>query len=134
MLISVYVSELSFLMHTVLVIIINILHPCFLYCVLNVCLLVISAILEAMFEGKLHMTMLRIDQVPEHFHELFIISGYRSPRSSATQCLVSMFQPTNETLNFWTHFIPGVYFCWVLWGMSYEVSFFSILHHVIQLS
>lgn len=55
------------------------------------------------------------DQVPEHFRESFIFSGYRSPRSSISQCVLSIFQLTNETLNIWTHLIPAVYFgCTVL--------------------
>ncbi|TRY55689.1 hypothetical protein DNTS_010271 [Danionella cerebrum] len=47
-----------------------------------------------------------IHQVPRAFHEDGIISGYRHPRSSATDCVWSLFQLTNETLNVWTHFLP----------------------------
>ena len=57
-------------------------------------------------------------QMPAHFRELFIHSGYRSPRSSPRQCITSVFEATNETLNFWTHFLPALYFWWrtiVLW-------------------
>lgn len=43
------------------------------------------------------------------FHEDSIISGYRHPRSSATDCVLSLFQLTNETLNVWTHFLPTWY-------------------------
>uniref|UniRef100_A0A667ZER1 Progestin and adipoQ receptor family member Va n=1 Tax=Myripristis murdjan TaxID=586833 RepID=A0A667ZER1_9TELE len=48
------------------------------------------------------------------FHEDSIISGYRHPRSSATDCILSLFQLTNETLNIWTHFLPTWYFLWKL--------------------
>lgn len=60
--------------------------------------------------SKLYMS----DQVPEHFQESFILSGYRSPCSTASQCVFSVFQLTNETLNIWTHLIPAVYFGWNL--------------------
>ncbi|TNM90835.1 hypothetical protein fugu_003124 [Takifugu bimaculatus] len=55
-----------------------------------------------------------INQVPTVFHEDGIISGYRHPRSSATDCIWSLFQLTNETLNIWTHFLPTWYFLWKL--------------------
>lgn len=55
-----------------------------------------------------------IHQVPKVFHEDGIISGYRHPRSSATDCILSLFQLTNETLNIWTHFLPTWYFLWKL--------------------
>ncbi|XP_036400164.1 membrane progestin receptor gamma-A-like [Megalops cyprinoides] len=55
-----------------------------------------------------------INQVPKVFHEDSIISGYRHPCSSATDCLLSLFQLTNETLNIWTHFLPTWYFLWKL--------------------
>ncbi|XP_056317628.1 membrane progestin receptor gamma-B isoform X2 [Danio aesculapii] len=55
-----------------------------------------------------------VHQVPKAFHEDGIISGYRHPRSSATECVWSLFQLTNETLNVWTHFLPTWYFLWKL--------------------
>ncbi|KAJ8248700.1 hypothetical protein GJAV_G00226790 [Gymnothorax javanicus] len=55
-----------------------------------------------------------INQVPRVFHEDGIISGYRHPRSSATDCVLSLFQLTNETLNIWTHFLPTWYFLYKL--------------------
>uniref|UniRef100_A0A673MZ57 Progestin and adipoQ receptor family member Va n=1 Tax=Sinocyclocheilus rhinocerous TaxID=307959 RepID=A0A673MZ57_9TELE len=39
------------------------------------------------------------------------ISGYRHPCSSAKDCVLSLFQLTNETLNIWTHFL---FFLWKL--------------------
>lgn len=55
-----------------------------------------------------------INQVPKVFHEDGIISGYRHPCSSATDCVLSLFQLTNETLNIWTHFLPTWYFLYKL--------------------
>lgn len=63
------------------------------------------------------------DQVPEHFHESFIVKGYRSPKSSPFQCLLSVFDATNETLNFWTHFLPSWYFMWILKDLSHTIDF-----------
>ncbi|KAF7688015.1 membrane progestin receptor gamma-B isoform X1 [Silurus meridionalis] len=55
-----------------------------------------------------------VHQVPKAFQEDSIISGYRHPRSSATDCILSLFQLTNETLNVWTHFLPTWYFLYTL--------------------
>ncbi|XP_019722941.1 membrane progestin receptor gamma-B isoform X1 [Hippocampus comes] len=55
-----------------------------------------------------------INQVPKVFHEHSIISGYRYHHSSATDCILSLFQLTNETINIWTHFLPTWYFLWKL--------------------
>lgn len=40
------------------------------------------------------------------YQEQGILFGYRPPSSSAADCLLSVFQMTNETLNIWTHFVP----------------------------
>ncbi|XP_073918134.1 membrane progestin receptor gamma isoform X2 [Castor canadensis] len=53
-----------------------------------------------------------IDQVPQVFHERGILFGYRHPQSSATACMLSLFQMTNETLNIWTHLVPFWFFVW----------------------
>ncbi|NXM78903.1 MPRGB protein, partial [Serilophus lunatus] len=53
---------------------------------------------------------------PQGYREQGILSGYRRPRSSATACVLSAFQMTNETLNIWTHFVPTWYFVWALLG------------------
>ncbi|XP_030621177.1 membrane progestin receptor gamma-A [Chanos chanos] len=55
-----------------------------------------------------------INQVPKVFHEDGIMSGYRHPCSSAKECVLSLFQLTNETLNIWTHFLPTWFFLWKL--------------------
>ncbi|XP_009873971.1 PREDICTED: membrane progestin receptor gamma-like, partial [Apaloderma vittatum] len=60
--------------------------------------------------------LLSINQVPKGYREQGILFGYRPPRSSAADCLLSAFQMTNETLNIWTHFVPAWYFVWTLVG------------------
>ncbi|XP_075015791.1 membrane progestin receptor gamma [Calonectris borealis] len=60
--------------------------------------------------------LLSINQVPKGYREQGILFGYRPPRSSAADCLLSVFQMTNETLNIWTHFVPAWYFVWTLVG------------------
>lgn len=52
------------------------------------------------------------DQIPQVFHEQGILFGYRHPQSSATACILSLFQMTNETLNIWTHLLPFWFFAW----------------------
>ncbi|XP_028587044.2 membrane progestin receptor epsilon [Podarcis muralis] len=54
--------------------------------------------------------LLRWDEVPDDFVECFILSGYRRLHCTAQECLASVLQPTNETLNFWTHFVPLLLF------------------------
>ncbi|KAH9487737.1 Membrane progestin receptor gamma, partial [Bulinus truncatus] len=66
-----------------------------------------------------------VHQVPEHFHEHFILRGYRHPKSSVTQCLLSVFDPTNETLNIWTHFLPTWYFVYVAYHLWWSIDFTS---------
>ncbi|XP_028920477.1 membrane progestin receptor gamma [Ornithorhynchus anatinus] len=66
-----------------------------------------------------------IDQMPKVFHERGIIFGYRHPQSSATDCLLSVFQLTNETLNIWTHFLPAWYFLWKLLSTWCRLDFWN---------
>ncbi|NXR33916.1 MPRGB protein, partial [Zosterops hypoxanthus] len=58
--------------------------------------------------------LLRVHQVPEIYREPGILSGYRPPRSSVSQCLLSVFHMNNETLNVWTHLGPAGYLLWLL--------------------
>ncbi|KAI8493711.1 Progestin and adipoQ receptor member [Branchiostoma belcheri] len=67
--------------------------------------------------------LLHIDDIPHHYREHCIVHGYRKPKSSATDCVLSLFQLTNETLNFWTHFLPFWYFIWRLVAVSYDFDF-----------
>ncbi|XP_077171497.1 membrane progestin receptor epsilon-like [Paroedura picta] len=55
--------------------------------------------------GQPGVLLLRSSEVPPSVTESFILSGYRCPGCTFAQCLVSAFQPTNETGNFWTHFL-----------------------------
>ncbi|OCT78730.1 membrane progesterone receptor epsilon [Xenopus laevis] len=66
--------------------------------------------LQSYTRDKDKSPLLRWDEVPDDFVECFILSGYRRLHLTAQECLASIFQPTNETLNFWTHFIPLVLF------------------------
>ncbi|XP_068612080.1 membrane progesterone receptor epsilon [Brachionichthys hirsutus] len=50
--------------------------------------------------------LLRHTDVPPRVTESFILTGYRFPNYSLRDCLLSAFRPTNETGNFWTHFLP----------------------------
>ncbi|XP_046905167.1 membrane progesterone receptor epsilon [Hypomesus transpacificus] len=52
------------------------------------------------------LPLLRHTDVPHRVTESFILSGYRFPNYSLRDCLKSAFRPTNETGNFWTHFLP----------------------------
>ncbi|TRY56817.1 hypothetical protein DNTS_004090 [Danionella cerebrum] len=52
------------------------------------------------------LPLVRHTDVPPRVTENFILSGYRFPNYSLWQCLASAFRPTNETGNFWTHFLP----------------------------
>ncbi|XP_004451097.1 membrane progestin receptor gamma [Dasypus novemcinctus] len=56
--------------------------------------------------------LLGIEQMPQVFHEQGILFGYRHPQSSVTDCILSLFQMTNETLNIWTHLLPFWFFMW----------------------
>ena len=56
------------------------------------------------------------------FHEDGIVSGYRHPHSSATDCILSLFQLTNETLNIWTHFLPTWYRWQILFPCCYALQ------------
>uniref|UniRef100_A0A8C4PWH2 Progestin and adipoQ receptor family member 5 n=1 Tax=Eptatretus burgeri TaxID=7764 RepID=A0A8C4PWH2_EPTBU len=67
--------------------------------------------------------LLNIHQVPKDFREEYIISGYRQPKSSALDCVRSIFQLTNETLNIWTHLLPTWYFVWRIIILAQRLDF-----------
>nr|XP_054775660.1 membrane progestin receptor gamma-like [Lytechinus pictus] len=52
------------------------------------------------------MKTLRRNEVPAAYREPYIFSRYRACGSTLGTCLLSAFHATNETLNFWTHFVP----------------------------
>ncbi|KAJ8337807.1 hypothetical protein SKAU_G00367730 [Synaphobranchus kaupii] len=66
-----------------------------------------GAALSAMLLRRSRPTqpLLRHTDVPQRVTESFILSGYRFPDYSLRECLASAFRPTNETGNFWTHFL-----------------------------
>ncbi|XP_023657197.2 membrane progestin receptor delta [Paramormyrops kingsleyae] len=66
-----------------------------------------------------------IHQVPRVYQEDGIISGYRHPRSSALDCVLSSFQMTNETVNIWTHFLATWYFLWRFSMLCGSLDFLS---------
>lgn len=49
----------------------------------------------------------------DRYKEQGIHYGYRA-NYSFSQVIISLFKATNETLNFWTHFLPSLYFMWKL--------------------
>ena len=74
--------------------------------------------------------LLRFNHVPNDFREPFIVSGYRSCRSSVATCILSAFSLTNETINFWTHFLTCGLFMWMytqwLWHeLSFDIDPFT---------
>ncbi|XP_007441413.1 membrane progestin receptor epsilon-like [Python bivittatus] len=66
--------------------------------------------------------LLSSSEVPPSITESFILSGYRCPGYTAAQCLLSAFRPTNETGNFWTHFLALFVFAFrfleQFWGLE----------------
>nr|CAD7405892.1 unnamed protein product [Timema cristinae] len=59
---------------------------------------------------KITVPLYRDYEVTTAVREVGIRSGYRPECSSALQCVASLFRNTNETANFWSHFLPSVYF------------------------
>ncbi|XP_030043417.1 membrane progesterone receptor epsilon-like [Microcaecilia unicolor] len=58
-----------------------------------------------LFRGRSRASLLRYTEVPPAATECFILTGYRSMGCSFSDCLFSAFRATNETGNFWTHFL-----------------------------
>ena len=53
---------------------------------------------------------LTFQDVDVEFREPFILKGYRSTNNTCLCYVKSVFYLNNETINFWTHFLPFVYF------------------------
>lgn len=47
-----------------------------------------------------------VGDVPDQYRERYIHGGYRPPYSSFASSLTSVIRWNNETVNFWSHFIP----------------------------
>ncbi|KAK7079392.1 Membrane progestin receptor delta, partial [Halocaridina rubra] len=75
-------------------------------------------------EGS-HLPVKRVDEVAETLREPGIITGYRNENCSALQAMVSLFNATNETVNFWTHFLAFFYFVWLLVSLSTVMPLFE---------
>nr|CAD7602263.1 unnamed protein product [Timema genevievae] len=73
---------------------------------------------------KITVPLYRDYEVTTAVREVGIRSGYRPECSSALQCVASLFRNTNDTANFWTHFLPSVYFTFHLLS-SFRLTAFS---------
>ncbi len=68
------------------------------------------------------------DQVPDNYKEAFILSGYRRPRSSFLQCLLSVVKLNNETLNIWTHLLPFItLLIYFIWSFPFQIWPFYLI-------
>lgn len=67
----------------------------------------------------------RVEEVSEPLREPGIITGYRHENCSVIQAVASLFNATNETVNFWTHFLASVYFTWLLLSLSTIMPLFE---------
>nr|CAD7455514.1 unnamed protein product [Timema tahoe] len=63
---------------------------------------------------KITVPLYRDYEVTSASRQFCIRGGYRPECSSFCQCVASLFQSTNETANFWTSFLPGLYFTYLL--------------------
>lgn len=72
-----------------------------------------------------HVPLLTAEEVPPDAREVAILRGYRPTHSTTFQCIASIFNATNETLNFWTHFIPTWYFVYQLYQLILILKFDS---------
>lgn len=71
------------------------------------------------------MSIKRAEEVSESLREPGIITGYRHENCSVIQAVASLFNATNETVNFWTHFLAAVYFAWLAVSLSAMLPLFS---------
>ncbi|XP_014787281.1 membrane progestin receptor gamma [Octopus bimaculoides] len=70
--------------------------------------------LEMMVFQRILGPLCSVEQIPTEFRENFILTGYRYPECTIFQCVCSIFTATNETFNFWTHFLPALYFLYTI--------------------
>lgn len=56
-------------------------------------------------------------EIEDGFRTVFIHSGYRRPGLTITQCLSSLSQPNNETMNVWSHVIAFGLFAVRFYGL-----------------
>ena len=60
-------------------------------------------------EGSFQKQCITVDHVPDQYEERYLVSGYRRPYSSFSDCIASMFRLNNETFNIWTHLLPLIF-------------------------
>ena len=73
--------------------------------------------------------ILRSHQIHPIFRDKYIIGGYRKPGMTAAQCVKSMCQINNETVNFWTHMIPFIYFTIRFYAISKQYDLINDPHY-----
>ncbi|XP_037092513.1 membrane progestin receptor gamma-like [Pollicipes pollicipes] len=72
--------------------------------------------------GARKIRLLSVHEVADVHKEPGIISGY-VPHGSPWVCVRGLFLATNETINFWTHFLPSLYFIWKLAELRHSLDF-----------
>lgn len=77
------------------------------------------------YEKNLSDPLFLRHEIPQVFWEVGIRSGYRKPHSTVKECLRSALHLNNETLNFWTHFLPFWCFLWTLRHFSAKGDFLN---------
>ncbi|XP_007891064.1 membrane progestin receptor epsilon [Callorhinchus milii] len=80
-----------------------------------------------MTEGS-NMSYLSYNEIPSKMRQNFILSGYRRLNCSAMECLISVFLPTSETFNFWTHYIPLLFFLYRFYHLFFLNAEFGYGH------
>lgn len=69
---------------------------------------------------------LKFNEVSYEFRELFILTGYRVPNSSLSSCIKSLFSlSNNESINFWTHFVPFLFSFYTLVSLCFIYDILS---------
>jgi len=63
--------------------------------------------------------------VDEAIREPGIFTGYRAEDCTVGECCRSLFCGTNETLNFWTHFLPTILFVWRTYRLAEQWDYFT---------
>lgn len=85
-----------------------------------------TKITDKILNDKDEFKILKIENVSLEFRDSYIYSGYRSPNSSFISCLKSLFNlNSNETINFWTHFMPSLVVLIFLIKFSIENDVFN---------
>jgi predicted membrane channel-forming protein YqfA (hemolysin III family) len=73
--------------------------------------------------GKVHLY--HVEEVPIHFREPFILSGYRGVCGGSALCCIraTLLAPSNETINVLTHLAAAVWFAWTAgawWSANWQ--------------